>query len=72
MEALMRRLISSLLAFAFALAVGTSQALATDKMMGGSKAMMKCPKGSAWVSGHMDKMTHKMTKGYCRKKAMKM
>lgn len=68
----MRRFISSLMATAFIFAVGTSQALATDKMMGGHMGMMTCPKGSYWVKGHMDKMTHKMTKGYCRKKAMKM
>jgi hypothetical protein len=60
----MRTLVSSLVAAAFVLAVGTSQASASDKMM------MKCPKGSTYVSGHMDKMSHKMTKGYCRKKPM--
>ncbi len=68
----MRRFVSSLMAIAFALAVGTSQAVATDKMMGGHAGMTKCPKGSTWVNGHMDKKTHQMTKGYCRKKAMKM
>ena len=64
----MRRFLSSLMALAFMVAVGSSQALAMDKMDG--MAAMKCPKGQSWVSGHMDKKTHKMTKGYCRKKAM--
>ena len=65
----MRRFVSSLMAVAFMLAVASSQALAMDKMDGGMA--MKCPTGKTWVAGHMDKKTHKMTKGYCRKAMMK-
>jgi hypothetical protein len=64
----MRRFFSSLLAIAFVAGLSTSAGVAYDKlgntMMGTTH---KCPKGSTWVNGHMDKKTHKMTKGYCRK-----
>ena len=69
----MNRLISALAMLAFLGSISPGTALATDKMSGGSAMMEKCPKGSTWVKGHMDKKTGKMTKGYCRKgKMMKM
>lgn len=63
----MRRLFSSLLAVAFVAGLSTSAGIASDKMGSMMGMTHKCPKGSSWVNGHMDKKTHKMTKGYCRK-----
>ena len=64
----MRRLFSSLLAIAFVAGLSTSAGVAYDKLGNNMMGMAhKCPKGSTWVSGHKDKKTGKMTKGYCRK-----
>ena len=66
----MRRLLSSVAALAFVLALGTGTALATDKTgspaMGGTSMGMTCPKGSSWVKGYTNK-AGKVVKGYCRK-----
>jgi len=67
----MRRLVSALAMLAFLGSIAPATTLAMDKMSGGS-TMTKCPKGSTWVKGHMDKKTGKMTKGYCRKGKMSM
>ena len=68
----MQRLLSSLLATAFALSLGTGSALATDKSVKVSNAktmasLKKCiNKGETWVKGYTKKDGTKV-KGYCKK-----
>ena len=66
----MNRIISALAMLAFLGSISPSTALAVDKMSGGPAMTKKCPKGTSWVSGHLDKKTGKMTKSYCRKGKM--
>jgi hypothetical protein len=67
----MRRFLPTLMALAFAAALGGSATAAAGDKMSSMTATTTCPAGSSWVKGHMDKKTHKMTKGYCRKGKMK-
>jgi len=65
----MKRLLSLVMAAAFAASLGTS-AFATDSMKGDSmksstSMKMKCPKGKMYVKGYKKKDGTKV-KGYCR------
>jgi hypothetical protein len=68
----MRKILSSFVVLAFALALGTGVAAAKSKdaMMGGTAMTTTCPTGSTWVKSYKNK-AGKIVKGYCRKTATK-
>ena len=65
----MKRLLSLVMAAAFAASLGTSAFADTmkgDSMKSSMPMKMKCPKGKTYVNSYKKK-DGKMTKGYCRK-----